>query len=96
MVEQGQCFLFRTKDIHSKGLVGNFELPGTESFDVDVSVTLTRSNSRKVPVLPETYRRFIDWISTFDFIEYGSLDTYTLSFCIARCFPSAVIPTNAS
>ena len=86
VVEQGQCFLFRTKDIHSKGLVGNFEFPETESFDIDVAVTLTRSNSRKVPVLPGTYRRFIDRATAFDFIEYGSLDTYALAFRIVR-FP---------
>ena len=86
VVEQGQYFLFRTKDIHSKGLVGKFEFPETESFDIDVTVTLTRSHSRKIPVLPGTYRRFIDQASAFDFIEYGSLDTYMLTFRIAR-FP---------
>ena len=86
VVEREQYFLFRTKDIHSKGLVGKFEFPETESFDVDVMVTLTRSHSRKVPVQSGTYRRFIDQASTFDFIEYGSLDTYVLAFRIAR-FP---------
>lgn len=82
--EQGQYFLFRTKDIHSKGLVGNFDFPETESFDMDVTVTLTRSHSRKISVPPGTYRRFIDQASTFDFIEYGSLDTYTLTFRVVR------------
>lgn len=86
VVEQGQYFLFRTKDIHSKGLVGNFEFPETESFDIDVAVTLTRSHSRKISVPPGTYRRFVDQASAFDFIEYGSLGTYTLTFRIAR-FP---------
>ena len=86
VVEQGQYFLFRTKDIHSKGLVGNFEFPETESFDVDVAVTLTRSHSRKISVPPGTYRRFIDRASTFDLIEYGSPDTYTLAFRVVR-FP---------
>ena len=86
VVEQGQYFLFRTKDIHSKGLVGNFEFPETQSFDIDVTVTLTRSHSRKIPIPPGTYRRFIDQASAFDFIEYGSPDTYTLTFRIVR-FP---------
>lgn len=84
VVERGQYFLFRTKDIHSKGLVGKFEFPETESFDIDVAVTLTRSHSRKIPVPPGTYRRFIGQASAFDFIEYGSLDTYTLTFRIVR------------
>ena len=86
VVEQGQYFLFRTKGIHSKGLVGNFEFPETQSFDIAVTVTLTRSHSRKIPVPPGTYRRFIDRASAFDFIEYGSLGTYTLTFRIVR-FP---------
>lgn len=47
VVEQGQYFLFRTKDIHSKGLVGNFNFPDAESFDIDVSVILVRSHSKK-------------------------------------------------
>lgn len=32
------------------------------------------------------YRRFVDAVGTFDYIEYGSLDTYEMSFRIAR-FP---------
>lgn len=75
VVERGQYFLFRTKDIHSKGLIGNFDFPETESFDIDVTVTLTRSHSSKISVPPGTYRRFIDRASAFDFIEYGTLDT---------------------
>ena len=86
VVERGQYFLFRTKDIHSKGLIGNFDFPETESFDIDVTVTLTRSHSSKISVPPGTYRRFIDRASAFDFIEYGTLDTYTLTFRIVR-FP---------
>lgn len=86
VVEQGQYFLFRTKDIHSKGLVGNFKFPETESFDIDVTVTLTRSHSRKIPIPKGTYRRFIDQEASFDFIQYGSLETYALTFRIIR-FP---------
>ncbi len=51
-----------------------------------MSVTLTRSHSGKIHVPPGTYRRFIDQASAFDFIEYGSLDTYALAFRVAR-FP---------
>lgn len=48
VAEQGQYFLFRTKDIHSKGLVGNFNFPDEESFDIDINVILVRSHSKKV------------------------------------------------
>ncbi len=86
VLEQNQFFLFRTKDIHSKGLVGNFDFPEEEAFDIDVKVTLVRSHSRKIPVNPGTYRRFVDRASTFDYVAYGSSDTYELAFRIIR-FP---------
>ena len=86
VMEQNQFFLFRTKDIHSKGLVGNFDFPEEESFDIDVRVTLVRSHSKKVPASPGTYKRFVDQASTFDYIDYGSYDTYELAFRIIR-FP---------
>ena len=38
VVEAGHYFLFRTKDIHSKGLVGNFNFPDGDSFDISVEV----------------------------------------------------------
>ena len=85
-MEQNQFFLFRTKDIHSKRLIGNFDFPKEESFDIDVRITLVRSHSKKVPVNPETYKRFVDQASTSDYIDYGSTDTYKLAFRIIR-FP---------
>ncbi len=88
VVEKGQYFLFRTKDIHSKGLVGKFTFPNEESFDIDVKVTLVRSHSKKAlsDIHSDDYVRFIDQNSAFDYIEYGSYDTYELSFRIVR-FP---------
>ena len=85
VTEQGQYFLFRTKDIHSKGLVGNFNLPEKDSFDITVKVTLVRSHSKKITVA-DGYRRFVDRATSFDYIEYGSKDTYELSLRIVR-FP---------
>lgn len=88
VVEQGQYFLFRTKDIHSKGLVGNFNFPDEGSFDIDVSVILVRSHSKKIleGIHTDSYIRFVDQAASFDYIEYGSYDTYELSFRIVR-FP---------
>ncbi len=86
VIRQEQYFLFRTKDIHSKGLVGNFVFPEEESFDIDVKVTLVRSHSKKIQVDSDRYRRFVDQAAAFDFIEYGSLDTYELCFRVVR-FP---------
>lgn len=85
IIENQQYFLFRTKDIHSKGLVDKFDFPDEETFDISVKVTLVRSNSSKIQVT-DGYRRFIDKATSFDYIEYGSKDTYELSFHIVR-FP---------
>lgn len=86
VMEQGQYFLFRSKDIHSKGLVGNFDFPGEDSFDITVKVALVRSHSKKIIVPDGCYKRFVDKAASFDYIEYGSNGTYELSFRIVR-FP---------
>lgn len=85
VINRNQFFVFRTKDIHSKGLVGDFDFPDDEVFDITVKVTLVRSHSKKI-IIKDGYRRFIDKKTAFDFIEYGSHDTYELSFRIVR-FP---------
>ena len=85
-VTAGQFFLFRTKDIHSKGLVGKFNHPELDTFDIDVNVTLVRSRSKQIPVHEGHCRRFVDKNTTFDYIGYGSADTYDISFRVVR-FP---------
>lgn len=85
VIEQGQYFLFRTKDIRSKGLVGNFDFPEEESFDITVKVTLVRSHSKKI-IVSDGYKRFVDRAASFDYVAYGSHDTYELSFRTVR-FP---------
>lgn len=87
VLEQQQYFLFRAKDIHSKGLVGGFDFPDQEAFDIDVDVTLVRSHSSKIKT-ERSYRRFVDKATSFDFIEYGSKGTYRMTFRIVR-FPIA-------
>ncbi|WP_330681479.1 transposase [Enterocloster clostridioformis] len=57
VIENGQFFLFRTKDVLSKGLVGNFNLPKEGAFDKTVTVTLVRSHSRKIQIPDGNYRR---------------------------------------
>ncbi len=83
VMEKQQYFLFRTKDIHSKGLVAGFDFPDEETFDIDVDVTLVRSHSSKIKT-ESTYRRFVDKAASFDFIEYGSKDTYRMTFRVVR------------
>lgn len=86
VIKKGQYFHFRTKNIHSKGFVGKFDLPDTDSFDVTVSVTLVRSLKKKILIKEGFYRRYIDVNASFDYVVYGSLDTYDLSLRAVR-FP---------
>ena len=83
VIQNEQYFLFRTKDIHQKGLVGKFDFPDEETFDITVNVTLVRSHSRKIDC-GDTYRRFIDAATSFDYLEYGSKGTYPISFRVVR------------
>ena len=83
VIHNGQYFLFRTKDIHQKGLVGNFDFPDDDTFDITVDVSLVRSHSSKIDC-GASYRRFVDAAASFDYLEYGSKDTYPLSFRIVR------------
>jgi hypothetical protein len=64
VINKGEFFLFRTKDIHSKGLVGGFNFPDDESFDITVKVTLVRSHSKNIEV-NNGYRRFVDKATSF-------------------------------
>lgn len=83
VIERGQFFLFRAKDIESKGLLHHLDLPDSDCFDIHVKLVLVRSNSKNL-TLPEGYRRFIGKNQTFDYIEYGSSDCYVLSFRAVR------------
>ncbi len=83
IINRKQFLLFRAKDIHSKGLVGNFDFPDSESFDITVDVTLVRKTSKKMQPI-KGYKRFVTKATSFDFIEYGSSDTYQLSFRVVR------------
>lgn len=85
VIESGQFFLFRTKDINRKGMVSNFSYPNEDSFDITVNVSIVRSHSQKIEC-GDSYRRFIDAAGSFDYIEYGSKKVYPISFRVVR-FP---------
>lgn len=84
VIEKEHYFLFRTKDKDRKGLIGNFKLPESDTFDTTVQVTLVRSHSKKILIKDGYYRRFIDKDASFDFIPYKSADTYDISFRVVR------------
>ena len=58
----------------------------SDSFDIAVNVTIVRSHSKKITIKEDYYKRFIGKDLAFDFIDYGSLNSYNLSFRVVR-FP---------
>ena len=84
VIEKEQYFLFRTKDKNRKGLIGNFHFPDKNEFDITVNVTLTRSHRKSIKIQDGFYRRYVDQAASFDYIKYGSDDTYNLTFRIVR------------
>ena len=83
VIKRGQFFLFRAKDVNSKGLLHHLNLSESDSFDVSVKLIIVRSNSKKM-VLPKGYRRFVAKDTAFDYVEYGSLGYYELPVRIIR------------
>jgi hypothetical protein len=86
VINAGQYFLFRTKGTGCKGLTGNFDLPQSDIFDTDIDVTLVRRRSKEVRVAENRYRRFVTEKTAFDYIEFGSDETYDISLRLVR-FP---------
>lgn len=84
VIEKEQYFVFRSKDITSKGILSNFAFPDSDTFDITVNVTLTRSQRKSIKIKSDFYRRFVDKAASFDYIEYASTDTYDMSFRIVR------------
>ena len=86
MKEKDPYFLFRTKDIHSKWFIGNFEFPDDDSFSIQINIVLIRSHKKKLPFKEGYYKRFVNTATSFYYIAYSFSDTYDLSFRIIR-FP---------
>lgn len=83
VIQRGQFFLFRAKDILSKGLLHHIDFPSDESFDTSVQLVIVRNQSKKRS-LPDGYVRFVGKDTSFDFVEYGSNDYYILPFRVVR------------
>lgn len=83
VIQRGQFFLFRAKDIHSKGLLHHFDFPSNDEFDVSVRLVIVRRQSQKLS-LPDGYVRFVNKETSFDFIDYGADGFFLLPFRVVR------------
>ncbi len=83
--EKGWNFVIRAKE--SYGIISNLPLPDTDEFDVDITLTLTRRQTKETLALladhPERYR----WLqprTTFDYIKPKQSNMYDLHFRAVR------------
>lgn len=83
-IQKGQYFLFRSKDVLSKGILKNLGLPAEGVFDQTVTITIKRRQSKKILIPPDSYPRFVGADISFDYVQYGSDDTYTMTFRAVR------------
>ena len=84
VIERGQFFLFRAKDVTSKGLLHHINLPDSDIFDIQIKYIILRRHSAKLQIPSDGYRRFVGKAQTFDYVEYGSSDYYELPVRVVR------------
>lgn len=83
VLEKKQFFLFRSKDVNVRGAAGHLPVPKEGAFDLCLDIVIKRSHSKKITASGD-YVAFVDAASAFDFVPYGSLDTYTLPVRVVR------------
>ena len=76
VIEKGQKFLFRVKDIKSHGIVSGFPLPDEEEFDITISFGLTRKQSKDTK---NSNLKFISHTSPFDYLPAFSRKNIAVS-----------------
>ena len=84
VIERGQFFLFRAKDITSKGLLHHIDLPDSDEFDITVKFIIVRRQSKKMILPDDGYVRFVGEAQAFDYVTYGSSDYYELTVRVVR------------
>lgn len=80
-INKGWKFVVRIKDKNSNGIASGLNLPKTDIFDIDVSMTFTRQQTKLTKMAGY---KFMPTIQTFDYLPLKSKDTYTMCFRIAR------------
>lgn len=83
VLEKKQFFLFRSKDVNVRGMAGHLPVPKEGAFDLCLDIVIKRSHSKKVTASGD-YVTFVGESTAFDFLPYGSLDTYTIPVRVVR------------
>lgn len=80
LIQKGQKFVIRMKDISSNGILSNYDLPNHE-FDEYIETVLTRRHTRETKGRPEIYTT-LPASTDFDFLEES--DYFKIRFRIVR------------
>ena len=80
VIQSGQRFLIRMKDIHSNGILSAYDLPDDE-FDSYIETTLTRRHTKITLGHPEIYT-ILPPCTDFDFLD--TCQYFNISFRILR------------
>lgn len=80
-INKGWKFVIRIRDKNSNGIASGLKLPETDIFDIVVSMTFTR---RQTKMTKKAGYKFMPTIQTFDYLPRKSKDTYTMNFRIVR------------
>lgn len=80
--QKGWKYVIRVKDINSNGIVGALELPDSDEFDINVTLNLTRKQTKEVKEHPELYKYLHKGVP-FDYLDSDHL-FYAVSFRVVR------------
>ena len=81
IIQKGQKFIIRMKDINSNGILSAYDLPDDE-FDEYIETTLTRRHTKETMSNPETYT-ILPPKTDFDFLD-KTAQYYKIYFRIVR------------
>lgn len=79
--EKGWKYAIRVKDKGSNGILSGLSLPQNKTFDKNISLVLTRSQSKKKKIAGY---KFMPTCQNFDYLPVGSKTDYVISFRVVR------------
>lgn len=82
-IQKGAFFLIRAKDHDKKGMIKNLPLPDTPEFDVTVTITFIRRSTKALKNISGIVRHICKEVD-FDYITYGTDETYQMELRIVR------------
>ena len=74
-------YIIRIKD--KKGIISKIKTPNTDEFDINITLLLTRKQTKEIKSNPEKFR-FLPSNVNFDFLEKGSSEFFEINFRVVR------------